>query len=105
MFAQGSVSRDVSQVKLYNAGSFFDPKAIPPEDYAEIAAAVSGFGRVVVESHPALIGERCLTLKKLLNSCLEVAIGLETVHAAVLQKLNKRFTVASFRRSVRLSSG
>ena len=25
------------QIKLYNAGSFFDSKAIPPADYATIA--------------------------------------------------------------------
>src|SRR6266508_7033680 len=26
------------QIKLYNSGSFFDPRAIPPEDYVAIAA-------------------------------------------------------------------
>jgi hypothetical protein len=30
------------QIKLYNAGSFFDPQAIPVDDYEEIAAAVAG---------------------------------------------------------------
>ena len=33
-------------VKLYNAGSFFDPRAIPPGDFEEIAALVSPFERV-----------------------------------------------------------
>ena len=42
------------QIKLYNAGSFFDPQAIPVDDYEEIAAAVAGFDRVIVESHPGL---------------------------------------------------
>src|SRR6266536_1637486 len=27
----------IRQVKLYNSGSFFDPRAIPPEEHAEIA--------------------------------------------------------------------
>src|SRR5688572_33489210 len=27
----------VPQIKLYNSGSFFDPRAIPPEDHPEIA--------------------------------------------------------------------
>ena len=87
------------QVKLYNAGSFFDPQAIPPEDYAEIAQTVRGFERVVVECHPALVGDRCLRFRDLLAGRLEVAVGLETVHPDVLARLNKRFTVADFQRS------
>jgi uncharacterized Fe-S cluster-containing MiaB family protein len=35
-------------IKLYNSGSFFDPKAIPVEDHAAIAERVSGFERVIV---------------------------------------------------------
>ena len=87
------------QVKLYNAGSFFDPQAIPPEDYAEIAEAVRRFERVVVECHPALLGDRCLHFRDLIGGYLEVAVGLETVHTDILARLNKRFTVADFRRA------
>ena len=86
-----------AQIKLYNAGSFFDPGAIPPEDYSEIAAAVAGFGRVVVECHPSLVGPRTFEFRKLLTGRLEVAIGLETAHNDVLDKLNKRFTLEDFR--------
>jgi len=86
-----------SQIKLYNAGSFFDPSAIPQEDYAEIAAAVAGFGRVVVECHPALVGQRTLRFQRLLAPRLEVAIGLETASPEALGRLNKRFTVEDFR--------
>ena len=86
------------QVKLYNAGSFFDPQAIPPEEYPEIAAAVSGFERVIVECHPHLVGERALRFQSFLTGRLEIAVGLETVHPEVLEKLNKRFTVAEFQR-------
>ena len=87
------------QVKLYNAGSFFDPQAIPPEDDAGIARSVRGFERVVVECHPALIGDRCLRFRDLLAGRLEVAVGLETVHTDVLARLNKRFTVADFQKA------
>jgi radical SAM enzyme (TIGR01210 family) len=87
------------QIKLYNAGSFFDPQAIPPEDYGEIARCVRDFERVVVECHPALVGERCLRFRDLLPGQLEVAIGLETAHPDVLARLNKRITVDSFRRA------
>ena len=90
------------QVKLYNAGSFFDPQAIPPEDYAEIAEAVHSFERVVVECHPALIGDRCLRFRDLLAGRLEIAVGLETVHPDVLARLNKRFTVADFQKAAAL---
>src|SRR5204862_5478393 len=38
-------------IKLYNSGSFFDPKAIPPEDFPAIAGSVHSFARVIVESH------------------------------------------------------
>ncbi len=90
------------QIKLYNAGSFFDNQAIPPEDDAEIARLVAGYDRVIVEAHPAFIGERCLRFAEQLNGRLEVAIGLETVHPPTLERLNKRFTVADFERSASL---
>ena len=86
-------------VKLYNSGSFFDTRAIAPEDYEAIAARVRGFERVIVESHPAFVGERCITLRNLLSARLEIAMGLETAHPDVLQKLNKRMTLEQFRAS------
>ena len=86
-------------IKLYNAGSFFDPKAIPPEDHADVARLLSGFDRVIVESHPALCGDACLEFRSRLEGSLEVALGLETVHPDVLPRLNKRMTLESFRRA------
>jgi radical SAM enzyme (TIGR01210 family) len=85
-----------SQIKLYNSGSFFDPKAIPTEDCASIAGRLHGFERVIVESHPALVGETCLRLRDLLTGRLEVAMGLETVDPEVLSRLNKRMTLNQF---------
>lgn len=87
------------QIKLYNAGSFFDPRAIPPDDDPAIARAVAGFARVIVECHPALLGDRCLRFRDRLGGQLEVAIGLETVHPEVLERLNKGFTVSDFQRA------
>jgi archaeosine synthase beta-subunit len=84
------------QVKLYNSGSFFDPHAIPTAEYESIAALVKPFERVIVESHPALIGDRCLRFRDLLKTQLEVAMGLETVHPIALDRLNKRMTTAQF---------
>jgi radical SAM enzyme (TIGR01210 family) len=91
------------QIKLYNAGSFFDPQQIPPEDDEEIAAAVAGFERVIVEAHPAFLSgayaDRCRRFQSLVSGQLEVAIGLETAHREVLARLNKRMTLDAFRRA------
>lgn len=84
------------QIKLYNSGSFFDQQAIPREDYGEIARLVAGFDRTIVECHPALIGQSCLEFRDLLGQRLEVAMGLETAHPVVLERLNKRMTLDQF---------
>ncbi len=87
-------------IKLYNAGSFFDPAAIPDGDYEEIAAAIAGFDRVIVEAHPAFLAgahaARCLRFRDAIAGQLEVAVGLETAHPQALARLNKRMTIASF---------
>jgi len=89
-----------TRLKLYNSGSFFDPRAIPVEDYARIASLSSGFENVLVESHTALIGESCLEFNRMLNGKLQVAIGLETVHPEILPRLNKGMTLADFKQRV-----
>ena len=87
---------EARQIKLYNAGSFFDPRAIPPEEIPAIAERVRGFERVIVECHPALVGESVLRFSELLAGKLEVAMGLETAEPTVLEKLNKRMTLDRF---------
>ena len=87
------------QVKLYNSGSFFDAAAIPPGDYEAIAAKVAFADNVVVESHPRLVGERSRRFHDLLDGALEVAMGLETAHPEVLERLNKNFDLAQFARA------
>ena len=84
------------QLKLYNSGSFFDPHAIPPEDFAAIAQRANRFERLIVENHPALIGDACLRFRDLLAGRLEVAMGLETVHPEAAAALNKRMTLEQF---------
>jgi radical SAM enzyme (TIGR01210 family) len=91
-------------IKLYNASNFFEPKAVPPEDDAEIAALVAPFERVTVECHPRLVGahfERSLAFAARLEGKLEVAMGLETVHPEALPKLNKGMTLEDFDRAAR----
>ena len=86
----------VRQVKLYNSGSFFDPRAIPPSDYRAIADLVRSFERVIVECHPSLVSEDCCRFQDLLGTQLEIAMGLETAHPDALRKLNKRMTPEQF---------
>jgi radical SAM enzyme (TIGR01210 family) len=88
-------------IKLYNSGNFFDPQAIPPEDYPAIADRVRGFATVIVENHPRLCGPRCLEFRDLLGNGtqLEVALGLETAHPETLARLNKQMTLDDFRRA------
>lgn len=83
-------------IKLYNSGSFFDHRAIPPGDYAEIAGRLRGFRRVIVECHPSFVGPDVERFRDLLHGELEVAMGLETAHPDVLAKLNKRMTLESY---------
>jgi radical SAM enzyme (TIGR01210 family) len=89
-----------SFLKLFNSGSFFDPKAIPVEDYGAIASLASGFKNVLVESHSAFIGEKTLEFSRRLKGQLQVAIGLESVHPEVLPLLNKGMTLSGFKKGV-----
>lgn len=101
----------VNALKLYNAGSFFDPRAVPEADYTAVARALAGLSRVIVESHPSLIGPRVDRLLAALADAspvppgLEVAMGLETAHPGALDRLNKRFTVADFGGAARALAG
>jgi radical SAM enzyme (TIGR01210 family) len=88
-------------IKLYNSANFFDPQAIPRADDDEIARLVAPFEAVIVESHPRMIGRRCLAFNDRLGGRLQVAMGLETAHPDVLRKLNKKMTLEDFRRTAR----
>jgi radical SAM enzyme (TIGR01210 family) len=83
-------------IKLYNAGNFFDPRAVPPGDLPRLAARLAPFRRVTVESHPRLVGEACTQFAGSLSGRLEVAMGLETVHPDALPRLNKQMTLRQF---------
>ena len=88
-------------LKLYNSGSFFDPGAIPVEDYSAIAERVRKFERVIVECHPAFLGRGCVEFRDLVDGKLEVAMGLESAHPEVLKRLNKRMTLEQFAEAAR----
>jgi radical SAM enzyme (TIGR01210 family) len=99
--------KTVDQIKLYNASNFFDPKAVPEDDYDAVAAGLEGCDRIIVESHPALVGPRVDLFLHALGrpptqmARLEVAMGLETANPDALRQLNKRMTVGSFAEAAR----
>lgn len=95
------------QLKLYNAGSFFDLGAVPRAARPEAARLVAGAERVVVECHPRLVGPAAIAFRDALAHAaapgkapsLEVALGLETANPATLARLNKGMTPDDFRRA------
>ena len=93
----GSPRRSRS-IKLYNAGSFFDPRAVPEHDYDAVAMELAGLatsgrriasgtrrlaGSIVVWRHWTVSAIGAATIQ------LEVAMGLETVHPEALDRLEQ----------------
>jgi archaeosine synthase beta-subunit len=87
------------QIKLYNAGSFFDPGAIPTADHPDIADCIRQFERVIVECHPSLVNASSVAFRDLIPGKLEIALGLETIHPTILPRLNKRMTLEHFKKA------
>ena len=96
----------VTGMKLYNAGSFFDPRAVPEADYDDVAAALAGLSRVDRRiasgaggsaRRSAARGARSPYADLRTAPQLEVAMGLETAHPDALDRLNKRFTLERLR--------
>ena len=84
-------------LKLYNASNFFDERAVPAGDDDAILKLVSGFSRVVVESHPHRLGQRAIRYARAIDGRLEVAMGLETANAFAHPRLGKGTTPEDFR--------
>ncbi len=91
-------------IKLYNSGNFFDRKAVPPEEYPDIAERLRDYEKVIVENHPSLCGDACLVFNDLLGGKLEIALGLETIHPEVLPRLNKQMTPEDYRKAAEFLS-
>ena len=92
--------RTLRWVKLYNASNFFSPANVPDEDLPDIATKLVGFDRVVVENHPTILRPQIEQFRASLGETkLELAMGLETVHASTLKLLNKSMQVEDFARA------
>jgi radical SAM enzyme (TIGR01210 family) len=99
--AQGLVAlrRAPATIKLYNASNFFDERAVPAADDEAITALVRRFERVVVESHPRLVGARAVSFARRIDGTLEVAMGLETIDQRAAPRLGKGATLEDFTRA------
>lgn len=104
-WALSRMPSSVRHLKLYNSGSFFDERAIPVTDHPRIAELTRGFETVIVENHPNLVGQRVLDFRDRLTGELEVALGLETAHPEVLERLNKQMTLDDFSRAAEFLVG
>lgn len=91
----------VKHIKLYNSGSFFDTRAIAEEEYRRIADILHGFETVIVESHPKMINDRCLSFRKMLKPDLHIALGLESIQPEIVRILNKNMIPEDFRIAAR----
>lgn len=89
----------IQRLKLYNASNFFDSRAVPVDDWADIAGLAKPFAAVTVESHATTIGPKVLDFANMLDGRLEVAIGLETIHPEAIQRSNKRLELDRFERA------
>jgi radical SAM enzyme (TIGR01210 family) len=84
-------------VKIYNAGSFFDRAAVPSSVVAQAVPLLRGFEKVIVESHPAFVGDAIWRFRDAISPArLQIAMGLETAHPQALLALNKGFSVEKF---------
>ncbi len=92
----GMTGAGVDRVKLYNAGNFFDRRAVPEGDVPALAELCAPFAGVTVESHASTVGAMTLDFARRLRGRLEVAMGLETIHPVAAERLNKRLDLARF---------
>lgn len=96
----------VTQLDIYNSGSFFADQEIPPAARVrllQLAGSLPHVERVLVESRPELISQQKLAAADAAlgdETELEVAIGLESIDEAIReQRINKGFTLRAFERA------
>ncbi len=103
---EAEATYDEQHIKLYNASNYFDVKAVPKADDDAMVALLQPFDRVIVESHPKLVGRRCLEVAQQLGpDRLQVAMGLETVHPEAQPRLGKGADLDDYRRAAQRLRG
>ena len=97
----------VTGIKLYNAGSFFDPRRSPSPTTTPSPTALGGprhassssrIRRWLARASTGCSVARAHAAGAAIAPMLEVAMGLETAHPEALDRLNKRMTLRRIRR-------
>ena len=91
---------EVKAVKLYNSGSFLDPKEIPVHSQKSIMAKIAKFDHIqefVIECLPEIINMQINVLRELKEIFNQrpifIGVGLETTNGYILRSyVNKPFT-------------
>ena len=91
---------EVQAVKLYNSGSFLDPKEIPVESQKSIVSKIAKFDHIkefIIECLPEIINMQIDVLQELLeifnNRPIYIGVGLESTNTYILRSyVNKPFT-------------
>ncbi len=92
--------KEVVAVKLYNSGSFLDPKEIPVESQKSIVRKIAQFNHIkefIIECLPEIINKQIEVLQELIhiftNRPIYIGVGLESTNTYVLRSyVNKPFT-------------
>ncbi|MEE8167458.1 MAG: archaeosine biosynthesis radical SAM protein RaSEA [Candidatus Hydrothermarchaeales archaeon] len=96
----------VEYLKIFNSGSFFDPKELSSNTRQKILSMVNGRGirRVQVESRPEFLEDKALgEAKEASEAELEIGLGLETTNDDIRRDcINKNATLEDFKEAIDL---
>jgi len=96
----------VSYLKIFTSGSFFDSREVSDELMSSVVQTVNDAGifQLQVESRPEYVkADGLASVVDMLNPKLEVGIGLETSSDIVREKcVNKGFTFADYEKAVQI---
>ncbi|MHA2365091.1 MAG: archaeosine biosynthesis radical SAM protein RaSEA [Candidatus Hodarchaeales archaeon] len=101
--------QEIESVKLYNSGSFLDPKEIPFDSQKRIVAKIAEYPNIcelVIESLPELVNKHLKVLKELVNIFggrpILVGLGLESSNDYINRSyVNKSFYFKQFVKCVK----
>jgi len=92
----------IDYLKIFTSGSFLDPGELTKDSIREIMEKVpANIKRIQIESRPEFIKEKVLKeIKEIIDSELEIGIGLESANDRIRTAINKGFSFDDFARAV-----
>lgn len=99
----------VEYLKIFNSGSFFDPRELSQDTARDILSRINGRGikRVQVESRPEFLKKEVLEAAKEASAAeLEIGLGVETTNDRIRRDcINKNASMEDFERAIALCDG